>query len=80
MAECTEVAEVLAEAGLGRPLRRVGLRDTFAEGARTAPYLFGRYGLSTQAVIDAAWAALGRTGRAPVAEVAPAEDDEYAPV
>ena len=31
-------------------------------------------------VIDAAWAALGRTGRAPVAEVAPAEDDEYAPV
>jgi hypothetical protein len=37
-------------------------------------------GLSTQAVIDAAWAALGRTGRAPVAEVAPAEDGEYAPV
>ncbi len=36
----TAVAEVLAEAGLGRPLRRVGLRDTFAEGARTAPYLF----------------------------------------
>jgi transketolase len=76
----TAVAEVLAEAGLGRPLRRVGLRDTFAEGARTASYLFGRYGLSTQAVIDAAWAALGRTGRVPVAELAPAEDGEYAPV
>ena len=29
----TAVAEVLAEAGLGRPLRRVGLRDTFAEGS-----------------------------------------------
>ena len=59
---------------------RVGLRDTFAEGARTAPYLFARYGLSTQAVIDAAWAALGRTGHVPVAEVAPAEDGEHAPV
>src|ERR1700730_3611440 len=76
----TAVAEVLAEAGLGRPLRRVGLRDTFAEGARTAPYLFGRYGLSTQSIIDAAWAALGQTGHGPVAEVAPAEDGEYAPV
>ena len=28
------VAETMAEAGLGRPLRRVGLRDTFAEGSR----------------------------------------------
>ena len=53
------VAEALAEAGLGRPLRRVGLRDTFAEGARTGPYLFGKYGLSTQALVDAAWTALG---------------------
>jgi hypothetical protein len=34
----------------------------------------------TQAVIDAAWAALGRTGRAPEAEVAPAGHGEYAPV
>ncbi len=30
------VAETIAEAGLGRPLRRVGLRDTFAEGSRDA--------------------------------------------
>ena len=29
------VAETIAEAGVGRPLRRIGLRDTFAEGART---------------------------------------------
>jgi hypothetical protein len=29
---------------------------------------------------DAAWAALGRTGHVPVAEVAPAEDGEHAPV
>jgi transketolase len=76
----TAVAEVIAEAGLGRPLRRVGLRDTFAEGARSGPYLFTRYGLSTQSVVDAAWAALGRTGQVPAAEAAPATDGEYAPV
>jgi transketolase len=74
------VAEAVAEAGLGRPLRRVGLRDTFAEGARTAPYLFARYGLSTQSIIDAAWSALGRDGRPPAAAVASAEEGEYAPV
>jgi len=76
----TAVAEVLAEAGLGRPLRRVGLRDTFAEGSRTAPYLFGKYGLSTQALVDAAWTALGRRGPVPVAEAAAADEGEYAPV
>jgi transketolase len=74
------VAEVLAEAGLGRPLRRVGLRDSFAEGSRTGPYLFGKYGLSTQALADAAWAALGRRDRVPVAAVAAATDGEYSPV
>jgi transketolase len=74
------VAEALAEAGLGRPLRRVGLLDTFAEGSLTAPYLFDKYGLSTQAIVDAAWAALGHDGAAPVAEIAPAQDGEYSPV
>jgi transketolase len=74
------VAEALAEAGLGRPLRRVGLRDTFAEGAASGPYLFARYGLSTQSILDAAWAVLGRTGQAPAAEAASAADGEYAPV
>jgi transketolase len=74
------VAEALAEAGLGRPLRRIGLRDTFAEGARTAPYLFDKYGLSTQAIIDAAWTALGHRGRPPAAGITPAEDGEYSPV
>ncbi len=43
------VAEVLAEAGLGRPLKRIGLADTFAEGSLSAPFLFEKYGLSTQA-------------------------------
>ena len=59
------VAETIAEAGLGRPLHRVGLRDTFAEGSLTAPYLFAKYGLSTQALIGTIWSALGRPGRPP---------------
>jgi len=74
------VAEALAEAGLERPLRRVGLRDTFAEGARLAPPLFRKYGLGTQDVVDAAWSALGRGGEPPVAVSAPAAAGEYAPV
>ena len=74
------VAETIAEAGLGRPLRRVGLRDTFAEGASTAPYLFGEYGLSTQALIETIWSALGRPGPAPGAPPGTAEPGEYAPV
>ena len=74
------VAEALAEAGLGRPLHRIGLRDTFAEGAATAPFLFTRYGLSTQSVVDTAWLALGRTGAAPTAAVAAPSPGEYSPV
>jgi len=74
------VAEALAEAGLGRPLRRVGLRDTFTEGARTGPYLFGKYGLSIQAIVDAGWTALGRHAPAPVADSVPADEGEYSPV
>jgi transketolase len=64
------VAETIAEAGLGRPLRRIGLRDTFAEGAADAGYLFARYGLSTQAIIETIWPALGRPGPAPAAPAA----------
>ena len=74
------VAEALAEAGLGRPLRRIGLRDTYAEGSLTAPYLFDKYGLSTQAILDTVWTALGRRDAAPAAEIAPAESGEYSPV
>lgn len=74
------VAETLAEAGLGRPLRRVGLADTFAEGALTAPYLFTKYGLTTQHLIAAAWDALGRPGQPPAAPVLPTEAGEYSPV
>jgi transketolase len=74
------VAETMAEAGLGRPLRRVGLRDTFAEGSLTAPYLFDKYGLSTRTLIETIWSALGRPGPAPEAPAAPAESGEYSPV
>jgi transketolase len=74
------VAETIAEAGLGRPLRRVGLRDTFAEGSLTAPYLFDKYGLSTGAIIATIWQALGRTGPAPKAPAVSADPGEYAPV
>jgi transketolase len=76
----TAVAEVLAEAGLGRRLRRIGLRDTFAEGSLTAGYLFEKYGLSTQSVINEAWALLQLPGPAPQAEITPAPDGEYSPV
>jgi transketolase len=74
------VAEVLAEAGLGRPLRRIGLRDTFAEGSRTAPPLFRKYGLGTQDIVDCGWHLLGREGPAPRVPAAGAAEGEYAPV
>ena len=74
------VAEVLAEAGLARPLRRVGLRDTFAEGARTAASLFLKYGLGTQDIVDAAWSALRRADAAPRATPVQAPDGAYSPV
>jgi transketolase len=74
------VAEVIAEAGLGRPLRRIGLRDTFAEGARDAGYLFEKYGLSTRTITETIWSALGRSGPAPAAPVAAARGGEYSPV
>jgi transketolase len=74
------VAETMAEAGLGRPLRRVGLRDTFAEGSLTAPYLFDKYGLSTRALIETIWSALGRPGPPPEAPAAAAESGAYSPV
>jgi transketolase C-terminal domain/subunit len=74
------VAEALAEAGLGRPLRRIGLADTFAEGARDAWYLFTKYGLSTQHIVDTAWSVLRRPGSSPRSPALPAEVGEYAPV
>lgn len=58
------VAEAMAEAGLAKPLRRVGIADRFAESG-SREFLFHRYGLSTQAIIDAAWNGLGLAAPAP---------------
>ena len=74
------VAEAVSEAGLGRPLRRVGLQDTFAEGSLDGPYLFEKYGLSTQELIRVTWSLLGRPGDPPHAPAARAERGEYSPV
>ena len=74
------VAETIAEAGLGLPLRRIGLRDTFAEGSGHAPFLFEKYGLSTRTIIETIWSALDRPGPAPVAPHVTAQSGEYSPV
>jgi len=74
------VAEALAEAGLGRPLRRIGLADTFAEGAKDAASLFTKYGLTTQHIVDTAWSVLDRPGPTPRSPTLPADVGEYAPV
>ena len=74
------VAESLAESGLGRPLRRIGLADTFAEGAQDARYLFKKYSLTVQHLINTAWSALNRPGTPPRSSPLPANADEYSPV
>lgn len=74
------VAEVLAEAGLARPLRRVGLQDTFAEGAQSAASLFLKYGLGTQDIVDQAWAVLRSPGASPRATPVDAPAGAYSPV
>ena len=53
------VAEILAEEGLGIPLKRLGLKDTFAHGA-SRPYLMHKYGLDATALVTAVGALLGR--------------------
>lgn len=74
------VAEVLAESGVGVPLRRIGLQDTFAEGSRVAPPLFTKYGLSSQDVVNAAWSLLGRADAPPTVSTGSVAEGEYAPV
>ncbi|GBC84432.1 1-deoxy-D-xylulose-5-phosphate synthase [bacterium HR11] len=46
------VAELMAEAGVGRRLIRLGLQDTFAHGASRA-YLMKEYGLDAMALVRA---------------------------
>lgn len=73
------VAEAIAEAGLGRPLRRVGVPDTYAE-AGSAAHLFTRYGLDVSTVVASAWAALRLPGEPPTAEADAHSAGGYAPV
>ncbi|WP_295608340.1 transketolase C-terminal domain-containing protein, partial [uncultured Lamprocystis sp.] len=47
------VAELMAEAGLGKRLIRLGLRDTYAHGAGR-DYLLREYGLDAMALVRAA--------------------------
>jgi len=46
----TAVAEVMAESGLGKPLVRIGLKDTFAHGA-SRHYLMKEYQIDAMALI-----------------------------
>jgi transketolase len=73
------VAEALAEAGLAVPLRRIGIADLFAESG-SREFLFQRYGLSTQNILDVAWRALSLAGPAPSAPVTEPIPGAYAPV
>jgi transketolase len=73
------VAESLCEAGVAVPLRRVGILDVFAESG-SRDYLFSKYGLSTQAVIDAAWRGLAINRPVPAVPVMEASPGAYAPV
>jgi transketolase len=73
------VAEVLAEAGIAAPLRRVGINDVFAE-AGSREFLFAKYGLSTQNIINAAWRGLAINRPPPAAPAIAASPGAYAPV
>jgi transketolase len=46
------IAETMAEAGVNKPLRRLGIRDTFVHGA-SRRYLMKEYGLDAMALIAA---------------------------
>jgi transketolase len=73
------VAESLAEVGVAVPLCRVGIADVFAESG-SRDYLFSKYGLSTQAIIEAAWRGLAINRPVPAAPVMEASPGAYAPV
>ena len=47
----TAVSEVIAEAGIGKKVTRIGLYDTYAHGA-SRPYLMSHYGLDAIALVQ----------------------------
>lgn len=73
------IAECLADRGIGVPLRRIGVRDVFAESG-SREYLFDKYGLAVRHIVDAAWSALARAGPAPAAPELPPSAGTYSPV
>ena len=73
------VAEAIAEAGVTAPLRRIGIEDIFAESG-SREFLFSRYGLGTQNIVDAAWRGLAINRPVPVAPVLETTPGAYAPV
>jgi transketolase len=73
------VAEALAEAGVAAPLRRIGIDDVFAESG-SREYLFSRYGLGTQNIVDAVSQGLVINRPIPVAPVIETAPGAYAPV
>jgi transketolase len=74
------VAEVLAEHPVSAALRRIGLNDVFAGAARSGPYLFAKYGLSTENLVRTAWDALGRGSLPPPVPDITTTAETYAPV
>jgi transketolase len=64
------VAEVMAENGIGTPLHRVGLQDTYAHGASQA-HLLREYDLDAMSLVRTAEKALGRTFGIEAADLAP---------
>ncbi|HEY3353415.1 MAG TPA: transketolase C-terminal domain-containing protein [Polyangia bacterium] len=62
-------AELMAELGCGRPLVRLGLRDTFSHGASRAT-LLREHGMDAAAVVGAVERLLGRAFEVAAAELA----------
>jgi transketolase len=73
------VAEAIAEAGVPTQLRRIGIKDVFAESG-SREFLFGRYGLGTQDIVDAVWRGLALNRPVPVAPAMETLPGAYAPV
>lgn len=53
------VAEIMAERGIGVPLQRIGLKDTYAHGA-SQKFLMSEYEIDAAALVRAVETALGR--------------------
>ncbi len=64
------VAEVMAESGIGVPLHRIGLNDTYAHGASQA-FLLREYDLDALSLVRTAEECLGRTLDIEAVDLAP---------